>query len=437
MITTLKKSLIEFNTKLYLVLILMLLIPTIYKTLRIYYLGDLPNDSGFNIASQIIWLNVIFEVIQEAILLPLFFLLGKSINDNLQTENKIKTGLITTGIIYLSLLIIIYFFADSLLLLMKQKESLIKLSSHYIKLESIAIFLSVVYRFTLIVLILLGKVKRIFLLLITQTIIIIICDSLLLSQYSFSMQLGVLGIAYGNIIVELILIIISLFVLKKENVFWFKNTPLDFSWLKNWFKIGSLSGLESLIRNTVFIIMIIRLINSIEGQSFFWVSNSFIWSWLLIPIIALGDLIKKEISEKKIALNKVINFSIIITTSIVLIWLSTIPLWNSFFKNFMNISNPEIVLNITITAIIYYISFAYNNIIDSVFYGYGRTDLMLIQSILINIIYYGIVFFTFKLTELQITLNIIVTIFGLGILFDSIITFGIYKYSLNRNSLTK
>lgn len=415
----------------------MLLIPTIYKTLRIYYLGDLPNDSGFNIASQIIWLNVIFEVIQEAILLPLFFLLGKSINDNLQTENKIKTGLITTGIIYLSLLIIIYFFADSLLLLMKQKESLIKLSSHYIKLESIAIFLSVVYRFTLIVLILLGKVKRIFLLLITQTIIIIICDSLLLSQYSFSMQLGVLGIAYGNIIVELILIIISLFVLKKENVFWFKNTPLDFSWLKNWFKIGSLSGLESLIRNTVFIIMIIRLINSIEGQSFFWVSNSFIWSWLLIPIIALGDLIKKEISEKKIALNKVINFSIIITTSIVLIWLSTIPLWNSFFKNFMNISNPEIVLNITITAIIYYISFAYNNIIDSVFYGYGRTDLMLIQSILINIIYYGIVFFTFKLTELQITLNIIVTIFGLGILFDSIITFGIYKYSLNRNSLTK
>ena len=424
-----------FNTKLYLVLVLMLLVPTIYKTLRIYYLGDLPSDGGFNIASQIIWLNVLFEVIQESLLLPLFFLLGQSITDRRRLDNKIKTGLITMGTIYLIPVVIIYFFADTLLLIMAQKESLVELSANYIKLESIAIFLSVVYRFTLIVLILFGKINKMFLLLITQTIATVLCDSFLLSQYSFSFQYGVLGIGYGNIIVSLLLIILSLFILKQEKIIVFKKTHLDYSWLKEWFKIGGFSGLESLIRNTVFIIAILRLINLVEGQSYFWVSNSFIWGWLLIPIIALGDLIKKEIGENKIEFKEVIRFSVIITTIVVVLWILTIPLWNSFFKNAMNIDNPETIFKITIIAIVFYIAFAYNNIIDSIFYGFGRTDLMLLQSAIVNIFFYGITYLIFILKNIQITLVNIVLIFGMGMLIDSIITLGIYKYHFKKSKL--
>lgn len=431
------KSIKGFNIKLYLILILMLLIPTAYKTLRIHYLGDVPNDNGFNVASQITWLNVIFEVSQESLLLPLFFLLGNSVSNLKLLDNKIKTGIITTLFIHLFLVLFIFFGVDYLLILLAQKESILEISSKYIKLESIAILLSVVYRFTMIVLILLNKVKEIFLLLILQTMLTCACDFLFISQFSVSLKLGVLGIAYGNILVSCLLIFISLYMLKKEKVIIFRKSKLDFSWLKEWFKIGGFSGLESLIRNTIFFIVILRWVNMVEGQSYFWVSNTFLWSWLLVPVIALGELIKKEIGESNPKVKEVVKSAFVITSVIITLWLVSIPFWGFFFKHLMNINNPEIVIQISIIALIFYIVFAYNNIIDSVFYGLGRTDLMLIQSIIVNFIYYGIIYILVITDNIEISLNKIVLIFGFGILLDSIITFGIYKYTLTRNKLIK
>ena len=101
------------------------------------------------------------------------------------------------------------------------------------------------------------------------------------------------------------------------------------------------------------------------------------------------------------------------------------------------ITKQYIVFNITVIAILFYIAFAYNNIIDSVFYGFGRTDLMLIQSVIINILYYGVIFIILKLRSSEITLYSIVIIFGTGILLDTIVTFWIYKYCLKRKKLIK
>lgn len=130
----------SFNAKLYFSLVLMFLIPSIYKTFRIYFLGDLPTDFGYNVASQIAWLNVLFEVVQEALILPLFYLIGGAVHRKEEFDNKIKTGIISTGFVYSILIAFIFFSAEELLFRMDQKESLIDLSSKYIKLESITIF---------------------------------------------------------------------------------------------------------------------------------------------------------------------------------------------------------------------------------------------------------------------------------------------------------
>ena len=426
----LPKSLRGFNFKLYLILILILLIPTFYKTLRIYYLGDIPLDAGLNIASQIVWLDVIFEMIQESLILPLFFLLGKSINAPQILDNKIKTGIITVGIIYAILITLISLSLDNLLFFLAQKESILQLSSKYIKLESLAIFLSVIYKFTIIVLVLLHKIRLISLLLFLQTVLVCICDFFFISQFTVSLNFGVLGIAYGNILVNCILIVICIYMLKRMDVITLNGLSLDFSWLKEWFRIGSFSGVESIIRNTVFLTVILRWINMVEGQAYFWVSNTFIWSWLLIPVIALGELIKKEVGRNNLKVKEIVKSATVITSIIIMMWLLSIPFWSFFFKNLMNVDNLEVVFRVTIIAIVFYVAFAYNNIIDSVFYGIGRTDLMLIQSILINLVFYGIIYILVLVNKIEISLNAIVLIFGLGILLDSIITFVIYKYTL-------
>lgn len=414
------------NWKMYSVLILTGLLPLIYTTFRIYLLGNLPGDWGVNIASQIGWLNIIYEVLQEAILLPLFFILGTSINDKKEFSNRIKTGLIISVVLYALISLAINTKAEDLLIMMGQKLELIELSSKYIKLETIAIALSIWFRYMSIIFILLERHVWIYLILAIQMIASIITDTLLVSSLSFSRNMGVLGIAASNIIVNLILIFIMLALLINSNVLVSGN--LNFSWIKRWFKIGGISGLESLVRNLAFMFMVLKLVNLVNEQGNFWVANSFIWGWLLLPILTLGELIKSEVGRDKEHYKTNIASYMKITLIIILFWLATIPLWSSFIKNILNISNYGVVYNIILISLPFYMVFAVNNVIDSIFYGLGRTDLMLWQSLIVNSIYYGSLFILYTNNIFSPNIHEIALMFGTGILIDSIITLIMYWY---------
>ena len=90
------KALKTINYRLLAAVFVTMLLPTIYQTVRIYFLGDLPSDSGINIASQLSWVNLFYEVVQEALILPLFYLLGKSLPNKAEFANKFRTGLTVT-----------------------------------------------------------------------------------------------------------------------------------------------------------------------------------------------------------------------------------------------------------------------------------------------------------------------------------------------------
>lgn len=66
-----KTSLNNINHKLFLALLVLGLCPTIYTTVRVFFLGQLPGDWSFSIAGQLSWVNLLYEVISEAIILLL------------------------------------------------------------------------------------------------------------------------------------------------------------------------------------------------------------------------------------------------------------------------------------------------------------------------------------------------------------------------------
>ena len=429
------KNLKLFNYKLYFILILTLLLPTLYTTLRINFLGDLPSDYGVNIASQLSWINLIFESMQEALILPLFFIIGKSLYNKIELRNKIKTGLLTSFIVYLSVSILIFFNLDTLLKFMSQKEILIEKSMVYIRLELIAIIISILYKFISVLFISMNKIKDLIILLFFQLTLTILCDTFLVSSLSFSKNIGVNGIAISNMITNAILFIVGLVLLNKNGLNIFSRERLSFLWLKEWFKIGSLSGIESIVRNLAFFIMILKMINMVERQGDFWIANSFIWGWLLLPILALGNFIKKDVAENNDNFNKNLYTYFYITFIILAIWLITIPIWRIFLNKVMNVQEPQGVLNIIMVSLIFYIIFALNNVIDSIFYGLGRTDLMLKQSLIVNIGFYGIMFILFKFKYFIPTIDKVVLMFGFGILFDSLITFYLFIKLRKTNKL--
>lgn len=431
--TSLKTSLWSIEYPLLGTLLLTSLLPTIYTTFRIFLLGELPNDWGFSIASQLAWVNIIYEVVQEALILPLFYIISRSVNNSSDFSNRLRTGLISTFLIYFVATIFVIAFSTPLLEFMMQKPELIDATSSYIRMEAIAILVSALYRFLAIALMIINRSKKLMKLLFVQMILMIISDTILVSSLPFSLKLGVQGIAYGNIVVNFLLTVYAVYLVQSENLQILGKHTNDFSWQREWFRIGVISGMESFVRNAAFALMIIRMINIVQEQGIYWVANNFIWGWLLLPILALGELIKRNTAVDRHSIAKQLPAYIFLTCSVCMFWVASIPLWRPFIRTVMNVQDYQAVVDIVLLLIVYYMIFALNNIVDSIFYGLGRTDLMLYQSLIVNTFFYGGMFLAYLYGLFVPSLRAIALMFGIGMAIDSIITFAMFQVLRRKN----
>jgi len=435
MLNNILRSMKKINYHMFFALLLMGLIPTIYTTVRIFLLGQLPGDWGFNIASQLSWVNLLYEILQEAIILPLFFFIGMAIKDKQDLENKVKTGLLFTGLVYASLSLLIIIFAVPLINFMAQDVALIDQTASYIRLETIAAVFMTLVKFSIVVLVVINKNKYLYLVLGIQMIITIFFDVFFVSSLNISLNLGVNGIAISNITVNALLMIMIYFIFKREGINLISRKKLSFLWIKDLSKIGGISGLESLVRNLAFMLMVIRMVNVVGEQGTFWVANNFIWGWLLLPIMQLGELVKRDCGEDSNSIKEKTLGYFGITTLAVLIWFVAIPLYIPFLRDVLQLSNYQSVYNIVMISIGFYVLFAYNNVIDSIFYGIGKTQYMLFQSIVINTLFYGTLFVLYVTGVYQPTLQLIALMFAAGIAFDSLLTYGMFYWMLRKKNI--
>ena len=82
------------------------------------------------------------------------------------------------------------------------------------------------------------------------------------------LNLGAMGIACSSVSTNFLLLITCLIITWKKldfNILDLK-TDYDFKWLKGWSRIGFFSGLDSLIRNMVYLIVVLRAMNLLDEQ---------------------------------------------------------------------------------------------------------------------------------------------------------------------------
>ena len=365
------KSLKTFNWRLWVVLAVTLLIPALYQTLRIFFLGDLPGDWGINIASQLSWVNLLYEIVQEAFILPLFFLLGKSLGSKEELENKMRTGLLISGSTYLFLSILIIALAKPLCIWMASDLSTIDATVTYIRLESVASAISIISKFITVLLVTMNKDKYMYILLGIQSVLSMSFDTFLISQLPFSANIGVNGVAIANIIVSVVCVAVAFLFLRREDIHIFRKKKLDFGWLKEYGKIGAFSGLESLVRNIAFMLMVSRLVNVIAEQGTYWVANNFIWTWLLLPATALYDVIKKETAESTDNIRTKTLGYIVISVLFSVLWFVSIPAWKPFLRYVLNSDAYQTIFHVVLISSAFYIMYIFNCICDGTIYGRG------------------------------------------------------------------
>ena len=84
----------------------------------------------------------------------------------------------------------------------------------------------------------------------------------------------------------------------------------------------------------------------------------------------------------------------------------------------------------------FYVLFAIQNVFDSTFYGLGKTNYMLFESIVTNAVYYGGAFILYITGVWTPTLIGIALLFGIGNAFDSIVSLAAYVYLLKKQKIS-
>ena len=423
------------GNKLFLALLLLGLCPTIYTTLRVFFLGELPGEYSFSIAGQLSWVNLLYEILSEAIVLPLFFFIGKVLTDKQEFSNRMRTGLIVSVSAYTLISIIIIALAKPLLTLMATDLSIVDASATYIRIESVASIFSLAFNFIMVGMVTLGKEKYVYILAAVKLVLCVLVDTFLVSTLPISLNLGVNGIAFSNIIVNLVLVITAIIILSKEGIVLFKKDKLNFAWMKDFVKVGGISGLESFVRNVAYMLMIARMVNMVGEQGTYWVANNFIWGWLLLPILQLGELIKRETATDETAVKNNSLGYFVITAIVCVIWCITIPIWKPFMSHMLNFNDVDKLFELVMVLLCFYMLYAFQNVFDSTFYGLGKTNYMLFESVVTNTIYYGGAFILYLCGVWEPTLMGIALLFGIGNAFDAIVSLIAYAFLLKKKKI--
>ena len=429
-----KLSLKNINYKLFAALMILGLVPTVYTTVRVFFLGQLPSEWSFSIAGQLSWVNLIYEILNESIILPLFYFIGVVKENKIELSNRVRTGLLISLTAYAILSTIVLIFAEPMLNLMAIDTSIMKAAASYIRIESVANVFGILTQFSLVALVTLNKSKYLYVLTGVRFVLNLLFDTFLVSNLPVSANLGVNGIGYSNILVNVILLVILILLLEKEEIYIFKKEKLDFVWVKEFVKIGGISGIESFVRNVAYMVMISRMVNVVGEQGTYWVANNFIWGWLLLPVIQMGELIKQEVATKQDAVRKNTLGYLMITAIISMLWFVSVPLWKPFMTHILGFDDVEKLFGLVLLLVGFYVFYAFQNVFDSTFYGLGKTNYMLFESVMTNTIYYGIAFVLYMTGGWKPTLTGIALLFGFGNIFDSIVSLCAYVFMLRKRN---
>ena len=425
------RELKSFNWRLFAALCALALVPAIYQTVKTFIISSNNQNAVFDIIGQMEWFDLINETLQAFLIIPLYSILNKIFKHDKENfaKNTFKTGLIAL-VIYTLFSIGVLIYGSVLVQTMSSNEIDLTTTNHYLQLETVAFMIGIIVSFVNVVFVVVGKDKNVYIFLAINTVLSIIAD------FVFIPNFGVYGIAISNIIVNTILSIASFTILYLQKLVKpcrFKKEDLQV--LKEWGKVGVFSGVQQFIDNFIYAIMICKMVNMVAEQGNYWIANNFIWGWLLIPVTALSEVIKRDCRDGYINL-KQFNYYFI-SAVVVLIWAITIPLWTPFFRYAENLSNANEIFLITVKLAPFYIAYAGCAIIDNIFIGLGKTIYNAINSLIINLVYYGIFYILSATNAITFTMDVIILMFGFGMVVHLVVSLIEEKLFLRRFELKK
>lgn len=276
----------------------------------------------------------------------------------------------------------------------------------FIRISSPGLFLGYLVQFTTIVAILKSWNSVLLINLVLKVGLSIAGDYFFVSQNSVMLKSQVNGVALTDFIVNAAIFIFNMVFITIKLRLLNDFSKFDFRWFKQWLlQIGVWTGVQSLVRNLFYIYFYSRLINQIGASAASGTAGQMIWSFLLLPTITYGEVLKRYVVDKipnemkidhsiKIGKETVVklNLKTIAICNIALICLTfvSVPLWPWFLKNVLKgtITGDNNSLTFAYLSLPFIITFIITNTFGSIWQAFGLTLHYAIVSVFVNVAVY-------------------------------------------------
>ncbi len=390
----------------YLALCLLALVPAIYQTVITKLITANTNPGSLDIVGQMEWFDLIDETICAFLIVPMYSVLSKAHKREDFNQVVFKLGLVVVGL-YALFSLGTFFYGIHLVRYMNPNEIDIGAAYRYLSLETVAFMIGIIFSYASVVFLVIDKSRYMYVFLVAKIALALVSDFLLIPN------MGIDGIAVSNIIANSVMGALAIGLL-----IWIKQlrpgkyNKEDVPHFKDWGRIGLFAGGQQFVDNIVYALMICRLVNAVSESGNYWVSNNFIWGWLLIPITCLVEIIRKDAGADGYKLKQLNYYSI--TAFALILWFALIPTYQWFFGTVEGIENPGRIFEIVVKNLGFYVAYAFSQIPDAIFVGMGKTKYNAINSLFCNIVYYGIWFILYITKAVTMTMDMIIIMFGVG-----------------------
>ena len=405
-----------FHWRLWIALCSLALIPAVYQTVRTFLISTGSQNEAFHIIGQMEWFDLINETLQAFLIVPLYSILNKIFKNQ---PDRFAGAVFQTGLLVFVLYAVfstgVFLHGKTLIRAMNADGLDLSAVSRYLNLETAAFITGIVVSFVQVVFVIAEKHKNVCIFLAVRTLLSLIADFFLIPYW------GVYGAAVSNILANTALAVIGLALLHAQNyirICRFKST--NFAIFKEWCRTGAFSGLQQFLDNLIYAAMICKMVNLVEEQGNYWLANNFIWGWLLIPITALAEVIRSDCKNGYTELKRFPYW--FISCACAAFWALSVPLWAPFYRFAENLSNAEEIFAITAKLVPFYIAYAGASIIDNIFIGLGKTAYNMINSLLVNLVYYGVFYGLYLARAIVFDVDTIILMFGFGMVFHFFIS---------------
>jgi Na+-driven multidrug efflux pump len=374
-------------------MLLVFLVPKFYDLTNVYWIGRISLEA-LAITEQFEFIAVSIEIVNETIPFGVLALVAQNFKNRNKIMSILKAGLIVQLIFSVLLMSLVVFFTSQFVHTIGTPQEIVDATKAYLILKSVALPFESVAFLLLIGIKSMRRGKEALYLVISSVVLNMFLDLFLISNRSFSLHLGIRGVAIGYVVSKIVLMFVSLvylgYLLKMRWIPFIKDIEFKHMF-KPLFKIGGWTGLDSLTRNLGYmgLLMVLNLIgvNEFGGYGLsMWV----MWT-LIIPVLALAEgtnvVVGNLYGEKRYSDIKRVIFTSIVLALLIMLAISVIGLfyWDGISR-FFN-PNPDMVTysNLSFKWLMFpYVLFAVGLIIKSLFFGTGKTRYILYISLVGN-----------------------------------------------------